>query len=60
MAWQKKYIYTKDLADFGSLERRYESTGTVTLRLCRADGTDFGDWQAGQRAGGRAERGALG
>ena len=46
----KKYINTKDLTDFGSLERRYESTGTVTLRLCRADGTDFGDWQAGGSA----------
>lgn len=57
----KKYINTKDLTDFGSLERSYESTGTVTLRLCRADGTDFGDWAGGrQRAGGRAERGALG
>lgn len=35
--------------------------GTVTLRLCRADGTDFGELGGGrQRAGGRAERGALG
>ena len=55
----KKYINTKDLTDFGSLERRYESTGTVTLRLCRADGTDFGDWQAGDSAPEGAQSGAL-
>ena len=55
----KKYINTKDLTDFGSLERSYESTGTVTLRLCRADGTDFGDWQAGGSAPEGAQSGAL-
>ena len=35
----KKYLNTKDLADFGSLEASYESSGTVTYLLCGADGS---------------------
>ena len=35
----KKYLNTKDLTDFGSLEASYESSGTVTYLLCGADGS---------------------
>lgn len=35
----KKYLNTKDLTDFGSMEASYESAGTVTYLLCGADGT---------------------
>lgn len=55
----KKYINTRDLTDFGSLAHSYESTGTVTLRLCRADGTAFGDWQASSSAPEGVQSGAL-
>ena len=35
----KKYLNTKDLTDFGSLEASYESSGTVTYLLSGADGS---------------------
>ena len=35
----KKYLNTKDLTDFGSMEASYESSGTVTYLLCGADGS---------------------
>lgn len=35
----KKYLNTKNLTDFGSMEASYESAGTVTYLLCGADGT---------------------
>ena len=35
----KKYLNTKDMTDFGSMEARFESSGTVTYSLCTADGS---------------------
>lgn len=34
----KKYLNTKDITDFGSMEAGFESTGTVTYSLSMADG----------------------
>lgn len=34
----KKYLNTKDLTDFGSMEAAFESAGTVTYALSTADG----------------------
>ena len=38
----KKYLNTKDMSDFGSMEASYESSGTVTYLLCNADGSALG------------------
>lgn len=35
----KKYLNTKDITDFGSMEAGFESTGTVTYSLSMADGS---------------------
>lgn len=37
----KVYVNTKDLSDYGSCDSYYESTGTVTFRMCRVDGTTY-------------------
>ena len=38
----KKYLNTKNLTDYGSMEATYESSGTVTYSLCTADGGALG------------------
>lgn len=38
----KKYLNTKDITDFGSMEASFESSGTVTYLLCNADGSALG------------------
>lgn len=35
----KKYLNTKDMTDFGSMEASWQSAGSVTYSLCAADGT---------------------
>ena len=37
----KVYVNTVDLTDCGPIEARYAATGTVTLQMCRADGTAY-------------------
>ena len=43
----KKYINTRDLSDYGSIEAEFASEGAVTFSLCLADGgavaAEFGD-----------------
>lgn len=34
----RKYINTADLTDYGSIDAEFETVGTVSFRLCRADG----------------------
>ena len=38
----KKYLNTKNITDFGSMEASFESSGTVTYLLCNADGSALG------------------
>lgn len=37
----KKYVNTKDLTDFGSIEATFISQSTVTYSMCKADGTAY-------------------
>lgn len=37
----KKYINTKDLTDFGSIDATFETSTTVTYTLCRPDATAY-------------------
>lgn len=37
----KKYINTKDLTDYGDIEAKFETTGTVKYEMCRMDGTPY-------------------
>lgn len=39
----KKYINTKDLTDYGSIDASYTSVSTVYYELCKADGTVYTD-----------------
>lgn len=55
----KKYINTQDFSDRGSLENSSQTTGTVHFSLCRADGTEHGDYTVGAAAPEGAESGAL-
>ncbi|MBP3494375.1 MAG: hypothetical protein J6J83_07185 [Oscillospiraceae bacterium] len=55
----KKWINTRDLSRFGSLENRTESHGTVTFSLCRADGTAFERYLTAQQQPQQPEAGAL-
>lgn len=43
----KVYFNSVDVADCGSIEADYHSTGTVTYAMCRLDGSDFGNVTAG-------------
>ena len=38
----KKYINTKDLTDFGSIEAEVKTQAAVSFTLCKLDGTDYG------------------
>lgn len=38
----KKYINTKDLTDFGSMEAEVKTQAAVSFTLCKLDGTDYG------------------
>lgn len=40
----KKYLNTKDFTDKGSMERRFSASGTVTIKLARADGSEYGNY----------------
>ena len=46
----KKYLNTKDLSDKGSMENRVTVSGTVTISLCRQDGTAYGSSTASSTA----------
>lgn len=37
----KKYVNTKDLSDYGSMEASFDTGGTVTFEMCREDGTVY-------------------
>ena len=37
----KKYVNTKDLTDYGNLEARFDTVGTVSFEMCREDGTVY-------------------
>ena len=37
----KKYINTKDLTDFGSIEAAVQTNAPVSFTLCKLDGTDY-------------------
>lgn len=39
----KKYINTANLSDYGSIEATVKTTGTVTFKVCKVDGTEYGD-----------------
>lgn len=39
----KKYINTKDLTEYGSIESSYTSSSTVSYELCKVDGTAYPD-----------------
>lgn len=39
----KKYVNTANLSDYGDIEASFTTTGTVYFRLCKIDGTDYGD-----------------
>jgi hypothetical protein len=37
----KVYLNTEDLTDYGQLEHRFTSSGTVTVSICREDGSEY-------------------
>ena len=38
----KKYFNTADVTDYGAMDRTWEASGsTISLTMCRADGTDY-------------------
>ena len=39
----KKYINTKDLTDYGSIDAAVETKTTVSFQMCKADGTEYKD-----------------
>jgi len=39
----KKFINTKDLTEYGSIEAEFKSTTTVSFEMCKADGTVYED-----------------
>lgn len=41
----KVYVNTADLNDYGSLEATFKSTESVTVKMCKADGTSFGSYR---------------
>lgn len=40
----KKYLNTQDLSDYGSLEESRTTASTVSVTLCRQDGTSYGSY----------------
>ncbi len=55
----KKWINTRDLSQFGSIENETKSQGTVTFSLCRADGSSFGKYLTAQQEPEEPENGVL-
>lgn len=55
----KKYINTRDLSDYGSLENTVETTGNVQFSLCRADGTGYENYTISDMAPADPANGAL-
>ena len=43
----KKWINTLDLAEHGSIEAEFVSTGDVSFTLCKADGAEYADMEIG-------------
>lgn len=41
----KMYVNTNDFEDFGSLEARFSTSDGITVKMCKADGTDFGNYK---------------
>lgn len=54
----KKYVNTQDLTDRGSMERTV-TAASVTVTMCRADGSDWGVYTASAAAPEAPEAGAL-
>lgn len=46
----KKFLNTQDLSDKGSMEHSYAASGTVTIKLARADGSEYGSYVTGATA----------
>ncbi len=55
----KKWINTRDLSQFGSMENETTSQGTVTFSLCRSDGSSFGKYLTAKQEPEEPENGAL-
>ncbi|NLU24671.1 MAG: hypothetical protein GXW99_08225, partial [Clostridiales bacterium] len=55
----KKYINTRDLSDYGSLENSVTTTGTVTFTLCRESGDPYSDYTVSAAAPENPGSGAL-
>ena len=55
----KKYINTENLSDFGDIEVVNTSTEAVTIGMCKADGTDYGEIPASPTEPGDPENGDL-
>lgn len=55
----KKWINTRDLSQFGSLENTTVSQGTVSFSLCKADGGSFERYLTAQQQPEAAQQGAL-
>lgn len=46
----KKFLNTQDFSDKGSMENSFAADGTVTIKLARADGSEFGSYVTGTTA----------
>jgi len=46
----KKFLNTQDFSDKGSMENSFAANGTVTIKLARADGSEFGSYVTGTTA----------
>lgn len=55
----KKWINTRDLSQFGSLENERVTEGTVSFAMCSADGESIGSYLTAQQPPEEAQQGAL-
>lgn len=55
----KKYLNTRDLSEFGTMENTAVTTGTVSLTLCRKDGDPYSDYTVSAAAPESPAPGAL-
>ena len=59
LIWPDKCYYNTETEEYGSLQARRETEGTVGFTLCRADGSAYEDYQTGPVAPVGAEDGDL-
>lgn len=55
----KKWLNTQKLSEYGSMEHKVESSGEVTVTLCKKDGTEYGGYTVGGEAPVGPENGEL-